>query len=306
MRSPRTGEPVTTLVFTEFGRMFFDHFAALLDRPELQIDRIIVSNHSAVATRRFLDRGLAGESLTQRLTRSRKLLRHRDRARWRTLRFLKRHRDRVGFYPGPARWDAIPCGYACSLGFMRRIPAAQLAVSQTTSNLHESLLPEHAGCAPVHWALRRGDPRLGVTLHELGENFDRGSVLAQAGFDLAPDDTALTVAPTLRRVGHRLLKDYLADPAAHHARAAPQPADAPPPNPNPAADDHRLDLAADADDAWARYRAAPRACVALQQGRPVHVTAACPPGTPQPGRRWRLQHGLWIRTRPAASPGNPS
>jgi methionyl-tRNA formyltransferase len=48
-------------------------------------------------------------------------------------------------------------------------------------NVHTSLLPRYRGPAPVLWALRNGDPTIGVTVHRIDEHFDTGAILAQQG-----------------------------------------------------------------------------------------------------------------------------
>lgn len=60
-------------------------------------------------------------------------------------------------------------------------------------NLHPSLLPRHRGPMPLAWALRSGDGEIGVTWHRMVEDFDAGSILAQASFPIrnghcTPDD----------------------------------------------------------------------------------------------------------------------
>lgn len=47
-------------------------------------------------------------------------------------------------------------------------------------NKHCALLPSYGGVFPVFWALLHGREELGVTIHEMDEEFDRGPILAQA------------------------------------------------------------------------------------------------------------------------------
>ena len=47
-------------------------------------------------------------------------------------------------------------------------------------NKHCALLPGYAGVFPVFWALLHRQEELGVTIHEMDEEFDRGPILAQA------------------------------------------------------------------------------------------------------------------------------
>jgi methionyl-tRNA formyltransferase len=55
-------------------------------------------------------------------------------------------------------------------------------------NVHCSMLPKYRGRAPVLWAIRNGDPHLGVTVHRMNEEFDAGPVLAQRDGVPIPDD----------------------------------------------------------------------------------------------------------------------
>jgi methionyl-tRNA formyltransferase len=46
-------------------------------------------------------------------------------------------------------------------------------------NLHPSALPKHRGPTPLPWALRAGDPVIGVTWHRMDSRFDTGPIFAQ-------------------------------------------------------------------------------------------------------------------------------
>jgi len=46
-------------------------------------------------------------------------------------------------------------------------------------NKHCSLLPAYAGVLPVFWTLLDGHEELGVTIHQMDEEFDRGPILQQ-------------------------------------------------------------------------------------------------------------------------------
>jgi methionyl-tRNA formyltransferase len=55
----------------------------------------------------------------------------------------------------------------------------ELLQRATFWNKHCSLLPAYAGVYPVFWALLQKESKLGVTVHEMDEEFDRGRVLQQ-------------------------------------------------------------------------------------------------------------------------------
>lgn len=91
-------------------------------------------------------------------------------------------------------------------GFPWRIPPPVLRLPRHgVVNVHPSLLPRYRGPAPVLWAIRNGDPDMGVTIHRMDENFDTGPILAQrGGIPLGEDVTAerlwLRVRPVVRRL----------------------------------------------------------------------------------------------------------
>jgi methionyl-tRNA formyltransferase len=65
-------------------------------------------------------------------------------------------------------------------GFNWRLPPDVLAVPKLgVLNVHPSALPKYRGPSPVLWAIRNGDPHLGLTVHRMTERIDAGPVLAQ-------------------------------------------------------------------------------------------------------------------------------
>jgi methionyl-tRNA formyltransferase len=67
-------------------------------------------------------------------------------------------------------------------GFNWRLPASVLGVPKFgVLNVHTSLLPRYRGPAPVLWAIRNGDPEVGLTIHRMDERFDAGPILTQRG-----------------------------------------------------------------------------------------------------------------------------
>jgi len=98
--------------------------------------------------------------------------------------------------PGTAEGlaDALG-GYRLDLlvvyGFNWKLPRSVLRVPRAgVINVHSSLLPKYRGPAPVLWAIRNGDPEIGLTVHRMDEQFDTGPILAQpGGIPLAEDVT---------------------------------------------------------------------------------------------------------------------
>jgi methionyl-tRNA formyltransferase len=77
-------------------------------------------------------------------------------------------------------------------------------------NFHPSLLPTYRGKEPLFWALVRGEPVVGITVHRLTEEVDAGPVLFQRPVPVPPRATSATLAPIVDREGASLLPEILA------------------------------------------------------------------------------------------------
>ncbi|RKN04893.1 methionyl-tRNA formyltransferase [Streptomyces radicis] len=114
-------------------------------------------------------------------------------------------------------------GYGLDLvvcyGFSWRLPRSVLRIPRHGMvNVHCSMLPKYRGPAPVLWAIRNGDPDLGVTAHRMNEEFDAGPVLAQEDGVPIPDDVTPEslwdeLSVVLRRVVAAAL-ERVTDPSA--------------------------------------------------------------------------------------------
>ena len=87
-------------------------------------------------------------------------------------------------------------------------------------NFHDAPLPEYAGLNTPVWALLNGERQHGITWHLMTREVDRGDILAQRRFDLADDETALTLNTRCFEAGDRKLRAGRARPGRRHARAA--------------------------------------------------------------------------------------
>jgi len=96
-------------------------------------------------------------------------------------------------------------------GFNWKLSASVLGAPRYgVVNIHTSLLPRYRGPAPVLWAIRNGDPEIGVTIHRMDERFDTGPILVQrAGIPLDEDVTSHLLWPRIRPVMHDLLTTAL-------------------------------------------------------------------------------------------------
>lgn len=58
-----------------------------------------------------------------------------------------------------------------------------------TINLHGGRLPEYRGGSPLNWQIINGEARAGISVIRVDAGIDTGPVLAEATFDIGPDET---------------------------------------------------------------------------------------------------------------------
>jgi len=73
------------------------------------------------------------------------------------------------------------------------IPDAVMALAAGAVNFHDGPLPRYAGLNAPVWAILNGETRHGISWHLIEGGIDEGDVLEQRLFDIAPNDTALTL-----------------------------------------------------------------------------------------------------------------
>jgi methionyl-tRNA formyltransferase len=96
------------------------------------------------------------------------------------------------------------------VGYGRIIPQWMLDLPPLGNiNLHASLLPKYRGAAPIQWAIARGETITGVTTMKIDAGLDTGNILLQQEISIAPDDTAVTLAPKLAAIGADLTVETL-------------------------------------------------------------------------------------------------
>lgn len=94
-------------------------------------------------------------------------------------------------------------------GFLWLLPPALLRVfPDRIINIHPSLLPKHGGKGmygdKVHQAVKSaGDPRTGITIHLVNEQFDEGKIIFQADCEVLTHDTPETIAARVHALEHR-------------------------------------------------------------------------------------------------------
>jgi methionyl-tRNA formyltransferase len=169
----------------------------------------------------------------------------------------------------------------------QRIPAALLArLPHGGYGVHPSLLPRWRGPDPYFWAIYRGDPETGVTVHRLDTEYDTGAIVAQDRVAVDTSENAWQLARRLDGLGLSRLC-WVAQQLAHGAPLAetPQEAGAATSAPRPSAEVLAIDWSKPADQIVRLVRAAapyPGATAALADAEVDIVEAAlCPASLPR-------------------------
>lgn len=93
-------------------------------------------------------------------------------------------------------------------GFLRKIPMNLIqAYPQRIINLHPSLLPKYGGKgmygSRVHKAvLNNKEPKSGISIHLVNEEFDQGKLIAQFSCKLEADDDLETLEQKIQELEH--------------------------------------------------------------------------------------------------------
>jgi natural product biosynthesis luciferase-like monooxygenase protein len=81
-----------------------------------------------------------------------------------------------------------------SIANLSLIPEGLLSVARLGAiNFHDGPLPAYAGLNAPVWALLNGETRHAVCWHRIAGGIDEGDVIEERAFDIAPDETALTL-----------------------------------------------------------------------------------------------------------------
>jgi methionyl-tRNA formyltransferase len=80
-------------------------------------------------------------------------------------------------------------------------------------NVHTAALPKYRGMMPTFWALYHGDEEIGVTVHTMTEEIDKGRAVRQGSFSVTEDDTLDDVIKRGKRRGGELAAAALTDVA---------------------------------------------------------------------------------------------
>lgn len=165
------------------------------------------------------------------------------------------------------------------VGYGRIVPPWMLALAPLGNlNLHASLLPKYRGAAPIQWAIASGEIATGVTSMRINEGLDTGDILLQKEAAIAPDDTAVTLAPRLAAIGADLMVETLRGLEAGRLQPRPQDHSCATLAPLLKKADGRIDFARSAQEIANRLRGFqpwPGAFTTFR-GKQLSVTAAAP------------------------------
>lgn len=90
------------------------------------------------------------------------------------------------------------------------LPAKVLQVPRMGCiNVHASLLPELRGAAPIQWAIARGYTVTGVTIMQMDEGMDTGTIYLQHELEIGPDENSHQLGRRLSLEGARLLAETI-------------------------------------------------------------------------------------------------
>lgn len=92
------------------------------------------------------------------------------------------------------RLSGVTFDWLFSIANLSVIPQAVLAqAARGAINFHDGPLPRHAGLNAPVWAILQGEKQHGVTWHMIEGGIDEGDIVKQHLFDMAPNETALTL-----------------------------------------------------------------------------------------------------------------
>ncbi|MGY4691138.1 phosphoribosylglycinamide formyltransferase [Salibacterium sp. K-3] len=95
-------------------------------------------------------------------------------------------------------------------GYMRLVGGTLLAAyPERIVNIHPSLLPAFPGLNAVEQAWEAGVKVTGVTVHEVDEGMDTGTILAQEPVAVKPTDSLASLNKAVQAVEHRLYPDTI-------------------------------------------------------------------------------------------------
>lgn len=108
-------------------------------------------------------------------------------------------------------------------GYNRLLKEKLLAIPRLGAvNFHASLLPAYRGKHPLYWALRNGEPLVGLTVHRMDPGLDTGDILYQIKVPVKKGDTVADLYSRIMEKSVPLVGRLIDDAAAGNIEGTPQ------------------------------------------------------------------------------------
>ncbi len=97
-----------------------------------------------------------------------------------------------------------------SVGWRRLLPKSIFSIPKFgVLNLHDSLIPNYRGFAPINWSIINGEKETGLTIHYIDEGIDTGDIILQKKININFEDTAFDVYNRLLDLSTELFQNVI-------------------------------------------------------------------------------------------------
>lgn len=99
-----------------------------------------------------------------------------------------------------------------SINVYQRILEPLLSIPKITAvNNHFGMLPKYRGMAPYIWAMANGEAEIGLSIHHMVLEFDKGKLISQEHMALKPGDSAMGVYLRGCRIARKMISQAVVD-----------------------------------------------------------------------------------------------
>ena len=118
--------------------------------------------------------------------------------------------------------DLIPDLFI-AVGYNRILKAELLSIPRSGAvNFHASLLPAYRGKHPLYWALKKGEPLAGLSVHLMDAGLDTGNILYQIKVAVRKDDTVAGLYSRIMKESVQLMPRLIKDAKTGRLQGTPQ------------------------------------------------------------------------------------
>lgn len=89
-------------------------------------------------------------------------------------------------------------------------------------NLHAGRLPQYRGSSPLNWQIINGETKIGISIIQVDEGVDTGSIWAEKTFDISLKDTIVEVRETADKLFSKKLLEVILELESGNYRPAKQ------------------------------------------------------------------------------------